>query len=36
VVPIYFGTDGSWTVSASDTTETNIVTGISSSITIQN
>jgi hypothetical protein len=36
VVPIYFGTDGSWTVSASDVTETNIVTGISSTITIQN
>ncbi len=34
-VPIYFGTAGSWTVTAADTTSTNITSGISSAVTIQ-
>jgi hypothetical protein len=34
-VPIYFNQSGSFTVSASDTTETNIVAGTSSTITVQ-
>jgi hypothetical protein len=34
IVPIYFGTSGSWTVTATDTTSTNIPVATSSSITI--
>ncbi len=33
-VPVYFGTSGSWTVTATDTTSTNIPVATSSSITI--
>jgi len=34
-VPIYFGTAGSWTVTAADTTSPTITSGTSSSVTIQ-
>jgi hypothetical protein len=35
IVPYYFGQAGSFTVSATDTTETNVLEGTSSPITVQ-